>query len=85
MVDCPGDNPKLNYSFFMDPSEMSQNIGHTAAVLYWNDGAYLGDMHNAIDIEAGMLVYHKYPLNDSADDDNSCYLNCGFRKLFANQ
>jgi hypothetical protein len=72
MVDFVQEHPRLMHDFMWDVSEIVENIGHTAAVLSWKDGEYLNVMHRVADIEAGMVVYHLYPINDR---DNGCWLN----------
>lgn len=73
MVDHPRAKASLSSCFFMDPSDLVEDIGRSAAVLSWNAFGYLEDMHNLHDIGAGMLVYHKHPLG--SEEEDACFLN----------
>ena len=55
---------------------MTGDIGFSAAVMSWGDPEYLNIMQNRYtghDIEAGFVVYHKFPIEEEADDH--CYLH----------
>jgi len=71
MVDYPQQHPNLDHYFLMSPWS-SESIEHGVAVMSWKDGGYLAHMHRAVDITAGMVVNHEFPVRD---DDPGSLLN----------
>ena len=71
MVDYSQQHPNLDHYFLMSPWT-SESIEHGVAVMSWKDGGYLAHMHRAVDITAGMVVNHEFPVRD---DDPGSLLN----------
>lgn len=71
MVDFPRDRPNLTYFFGMAAPLLSEEVAieDSAAILSWKDEGFLAHMHRAVDIEAGMVVYHEFPVSSLGDEE----------------
>ena len=85
MVDFPRDRPNLSYFFCMAPLLSDEvAIEDSAAILSWKDEGFLAHMHRAVDIEAGMVVYHEFPVSSLGDEEGCClnWVSQAYSKTF---